>query len=86
MQGKNILTINEKYYVADHGLRSVVYGQGRSDIDQVLENIVYMELLRRGYKVTVRRKGEKELDFVAHKNVEKLYVQVCYLFTDEDTV
>ena len=58
LQGKKILTINEKYYFADHGLRSAVYGQGRNDIDQVLENIVCLELLRRGYKVTVWRNGE----------------------------
>ena len=86
LQGKKILTINEKYYVADHGLRSAVYGQGRNDIDQVLENIVCLELLRRGYKVTVGRNGEKEIDFVATKNGEKLYMQVCYLLADDRTV
>ena len=86
LPGKKILTINEKYYVADHGLRSAVYGQGGNDIDQVLENIVCLELLRRGYKVTVGRNGDKEIDFVASKNGEKLYVQVCYLLADERTV
>ena len=86
LHGKKILTINEKYYVADHGLRSAVYGQGRNDIDQVLENIVCLELLRRGYRVTVGRSGEKEIDFVACKNGEKLYVQVCYLLADAGTV
>ncbi len=85
LQGKKILTINEKYYVADHGLRRAVYGQ-TNDIDQVLENIVCLELLRRGYKVTVGRNGEKEIDFVATKNGEKLYVQVCYLLADDRTV
>ena len=86
LQGKKILTINEKYYVADHGLRRAVYGQGRNDIDQVLENIVCLELLRRGYKVTVGRNGDKEVDFVATKNGEKLYMQVCYLLADDRTV
>ena len=86
LPGKKILTINEKYYVADHGLRSAIYGQGGNDIDQVLENIVCLELLRRGYKVTVGRNGDKEIDFVASKNGEKLYVQVCYLLADERTV
>ena len=85
LQGKKILTINEKYYVADHGLRRAVYGQGRNDIDQVLENIVCLELLRRGYKVTVGRNGEKEIDFVATKNGDKLYIQVCYLLADNST-
>ena len=85
LQGKKILTINEKYYVADHGLRSAVYGQGRNDIDQVLENIVCLELLRRGYRVTIGRNGEKEIDFIGTKNGEKLYVQVCYLLADDST-
>lgn len=85
LQGKKVLTINEKYYVADHGLRRAVYGQ-TNDIDQVLENIVCLELLRRGYKVTVGRNGDKEIDFVASKNGEKLYVQVCYLLADDRTV
>ena len=86
LPGKKILTINEKYYVADHGLRSAVYGQGGNDIDQILENIVCLELLRRGYKVTVGRNREKDIDFVASKNGEKLYVQVCYILADEGTV
>ena len=85
LQGKKVLTINEKYYVADHGLRRAVYGQ-TNDIDQVLENIVCLELLSRGYKVTVGRNGDKEIDFVASKNGEKLYVQVCYLLADDRTV
>ena len=84
LQGKKILTINEKYYVADHGLRRAVYGQ-TNDIDLVLENIVCLELLRRGYRVTVGRNGDKEIDFVATRNVEKLYVQVCYFIADEKT-
>ena len=86
LQSKKILTSNEKYYVADHGLRNAVYGQGKNDIDQVLENIVCMELLRRGYKVTVERNGEKKIDFVASKNGEKLYVHVCYLLADDGIV
>lgn len=84
MQGKKILTINEKYYIADHGLRRAVYGQA-NDINQVLENIVCLELLRRGYKVYIGRNGEKEIDFVAYNNGQKLYVQVCYMLADETT-
>ena len=84
LQGKKILTINEKYYVADHGLRRAVYGQA-NDIEQVLENIVCLELLRRGYRVTVGRNGEKEIDFIGTKNGEKLYIQVCYILADEST-
>ena len=86
LRGKKILTINEKYYVADHALRNAVYGQRAADIDRILENIVCLELLRRGYLVTVGRNGEKEIDFIGTKDGEKLYVQVCYLLADERTV
>ena len=84
LQGKKILTINEKYYVADHGLRNAVNGNN-NDIDQIFENIVCLELLRRGYKVTIGRNGNKEIDFIAVKNGEKIYIQVSYLLADENT-
>ena len=86
LQGKKILTINEKYYTADHGIREAVYGGDKKDINLVLENVVYMELLRRGYKVTVGKVGAKEIDFIAEKKSEKLYVQVTYLLASEDTI
>ena len=86
MRCKKILTSNEKYYVSDHALRNAVYGQEAADIDQILENIVCLELLRRGYKVTVGRNGEKEIDFIGTRDGEKLYVQVCYLLANERTV
>jgi predicted AAA+ superfamily ATPase len=86
LQGKKILTVNEKYYVADHGIREAVFGGNMRDINLVLENIVYMELLRRGYTVTVGKQGDKEIDFVCEKQKEKLYVQVCYLLASDETV
>ena len=86
LQGKKILTVNEKYYVADHGIREAVYGGNMRDINLVLENIVYMELLRRGWKVTVGKAGDREIDFVAEKQGEKLYVQVAYLLASPETV
>lgn len=86
LQGKKILTVNEKYYVADHGIREAVWGGNRRDINLVLENIVYLELLRRGYRVTVGRVGEKEIDFVCEKQGEKMYVQVAYLLASDDTI
>ena len=86
LQGKQILASNEKYYIADHGIREAVFGGNMKDINLILENIVYMELLRRGYVVTVGRAGEKEIDFVCEKRGEKLYVQVTYLLASEDTV
>lgn len=86
LQGKQILASNEKYYIADHGIREAVFGGNMRDINMVLENIVHMELLRRGYKVTVGRYGEREIDFVCHLRGEKLYVQVAYLLATEDTI
>ena len=86
LQGKQILTSNEKYYIADHGIREAVFGGNMRDINLILENIVYLELLRRDYKVTVGRTGDKEIDFVCDKRGEKLYVQVTYLLASEETV
>ena len=86
LQGKQILSTNEKYYIADHGIREAVFGGNMRDINLILENIVYLELLRRGYKVTVGKTGEKEIDFVCDKHGEKLYVQVTYLLASEDRI
>ena len=86
LQGKKVLTVNEKYYVADHGIREAVFGGNRKDINLVLENIVYLELLRRGYRVTVGKAGDREIDFVCEDQGKKLYVQVAYLLASEDTV
>ena len=86
LQGKQILASNEKYYIADHGIREAVFGGNMREINLILENIFHMELLRRGYSVTVGRVGEREVDFVCDKRGEKLYVQVAYLLATEDTV
>jgi len=83
---KKILQVNEKYYVADHGMRQAVYGYNERDIELVLENMVCLELWRRGYEVTVGRVGEKEIDFIGVKDEKRIYVQVCYLLASEDTV
>ncbi len=86
IQGKQVLASNEKYYIADHGIREAVFGGNTRDINLVLENIVYLELLRRGYEITVGRAGDKEIDFVCNRHGEKLYVQVAYLLASEETV
>lgn len=86
LQGKQILTTNEKYYIADHGIRQAVFGGNLRDINLILENIVYLELLRRGYHVTVGKVKDLEVDFVAEKREQKFYVQVCYLLASEDTI
>jgi len=86
LQGKKILTVNEKYYIADHGIREAVFGGNMKDINLIFENIVFLELLRRGYKVTVGKSGEKEIDFIAEKQKQRLYVQVAYLLASEETI
>ena len=86
LQGKQILASNEKYYIADHGIREAVYGGNLQSINLILENIVYLELLRRGYTVTVGKVGDREIDFVCDKQGERLYVQVAYLLADENTI
>lgn len=86
LQGKKILTINEKYYIGDHGIREAVFGGNRKDINLILENIVFMELIRRGYQVTVGKAAEKEIDFICEKQSEKIYIQVSYLLASEDTI
>jgi len=84
--GKKILTVNEKYYVVDHGLREANYGQNNRDIELILENIVFMELLRRGYSVTIGKNNSREIDFVAQKKGNKLYIQVSYMLANNDTI
>ncbi len=84
--GKQILSTNEKYYLADHGLREAICGGNISNINLILENIVFLELLRRGYKVTVGKVGNKEIDFIAQKREQKIYVQVTYLLASEETI
>lgn len=86
LRGKKILTVNEKYYVADHGVREAVFGGNQRDINLVLENIVYLELLRRGYVVTVGKIGDKEIDFICESQGNRLYIQVAYLLASEETI
>lgn len=86
MASKKVLQINEKYYVADHGLREAVYGGNEQAVELIFENIVCLELLRRGYTLTVGRIGDNAIDFVGRRNGEYLYVQVYYLLASPETV
>ena len=86
LKGKQILSTNEKYYIVDHGIREAIYGNNMRDINLSLENIVFMEMLRRGYEVTVGKIGEKEIDFIGKKDNKKIYIQVTYLLADESTI
>lgn len=82
--GRKVLAVDEKFYVTDHGMRrAMVGGSVQQDIDQMLENLVCGELLRRGWKVSVGRVQAKEIDFVAERGDDKRYYQVAYLMPDE---
>lgn len=83
LEGKEVLKINEKYYLADHGLRQATYGNNQRDIELILENIICLELFRLGYKVFVGKIGAKEIDFVCDKDGKRIYVQVCYYLASE---
>ena len=86
LKGKTILSTQEKIYLTDHGLRETIYGNNQRDINQVLENIVFMELLRRGYSVTVGKMGDREIDFVAERGSYRIYIQVAYLLATVETM
>ena len=76
LKGKEILKTQEKFYLADTALRYSVFGYNADSISSSLENIVYLELCRRGYSVNVGKFGNSEIDFVAVRQNEKLYLQV----------
>lgn len=84
--GKSILNRNEKYYIVDLGFRESLFGRNQGDISQTLENIVYIDLLRRGYTVNVGIFKDKEIDFVCRKDGKKIYVQVSYILSKESTI
>lgn len=84
--GKKILNINEKYYIADHGIREAILESNQRDINQIFKNIIYLELLRKGYNVRVGKIDNLEIDFVCTKGNEKLYIQVAYLLASPETI
>ena len=85
IKGKRILETQEKYYLADLGLRHAVMGYRDNDIAGILENTVYLELLRRGFSVNIGKQNVAEVDFVANRIDERVYIQVCYVLTPENT-
>jgi len=86
LKGRRLLELYEKYYLGDIGLRHALLGFREGDISQVLENVVYLELVRRGYAVMIGKQANREVDFIASKEGEKLYIQVAYLLASEATV
>ncbi len=86
IRGKKLLDTLEKYYVSDTGMRNAVLGiSSREDISRQIENIVYLELIRRGYEVVVGKYGDKEVDFTARRGNEIQYFQVTLSMLAEDT-
>lgn len=86
IKGKNILETQEKYYLSDLGFRHAKLGYQSNDISGYLENIVFLELLRRKYKVNIGKQDNKEIDFVANLRDENLYLQVTYLLASPETI
>ncbi len=77
LQGKSILKTQEKYYLGDISLKYALLGYNRKMLDGAMENIVFLELKRRGYAVYIGKNDTKEIDFIAIRRDEKIYVQVC---------
>ena len=83
LQGKSVLKTQEKFYLADASLKYCIMGFNPKSIASMLENIVYFELLRRGYEVYIGKNETKEIDFVAVRRDERIYVQVCRRLPEE---
>ena len=86
IKGKRILEIHEKYYLGDIGMRHALLGYKAADISGVLENIVYLELKRRGYQIYIGKFGNREIDFIAEKENRKMYIQVTYMLSSPETI
>ena len=86
VEGKEILKIHEKYYVTDHGFNQVFNGRNLTNVSRTIENIVYVELLREGYDVTVGKIGDFEIDFIAKKHKSKVYIRVTYSLSSDETI
>lgn len=85
-KGKQLLKTGQKYYLVDVGLRSVINGTKGGDLGHVLENVVYLELARRGGEIYVGKIGDAEIDFVVVQGERKAYYQVSLSVRDEDTM
>ncbi len=86
IKGKRHLEVREKYFLSDIGLRHAILGYRNEDIGQLLENIVFIELKKRGYKISIGQLGESEVDFIVEKEDTKVYLQITYLLSSQETM
>jgi len=86
IKGKKVMSRMEKYFICDTGLRYTKIGYRDDDVSQLLENVVYMHLKAEGYEVYVGKEGDREIDFIAEKNSDCIYIQVSYLLATEEVV
>jgi predicted AAA+ superfamily ATPase len=86
LKGKRYLEVNDKYFVSDLGLRHAILGYRDADISGMLENLVFLELVRNEYHVSIGKVGTREVDFVCDRRDERCYVQVAYLMPEKETV
>ena len=86
IKGKKVLSTNDKYYLTDLGLGQVKSSAKMKGLGNILENIVYNELINRGYEVLVGKSDSSEIDFIASYFDEKIYIQVAYILADDDVI
>lgn len=86
IKGKRFLDFNEKFFLNDVGLHDAILGVNQNNIAGILENIVFLELLSRGYNVCLGKNNKSEVDFIAEKKSNKIYIQVAYLLASEKTI
>ena len=86
VKGKEILRVGQKFYITDIGIRNMLLGIRENDLGHILENIVYLELIRRGYQVFIGKIGTQEIDFVGQKNGMTTYFQVALTVREGETL
>jgi hypothetical protein len=87
VNGLKIFEVGEKYYFEDLGLRNAIRSfDYRSDVNKLMENVIFLHLKRNNYNVFVGRTGNKEIDFMAEKNGDRIYLQVAYMLSDQKTI
>jgi predicted AAA+ superfamily ATPase len=86
IQGKKQLETREKYFFEDHGIKHAILGFRDNALPGLLENVVFMELKRRGWNVFTGQMDRTEVDFIAQRRNEKMYIQVCYLLAGKEVI